>query len=143
MATPLYRTRFCFGCGTDNPGGLGLAPVNDGGRILARFTPRDEHRGYARAVHGGITCTLLDEVVGLACSQRVDAKCVTVEVCVQLKRPVLVGAELTVEGRYVRRQGRYLVGAGRILDGGGRVLATARVKAVQLTDEQLAKFVEK
>jgi uncharacterized protein (TIGR00369 family) len=139
---PLYRTKGCFGCGTENPAGLQLAPVNDGGRVVARYTPRPEHRGYARAVHGGITCTLLDEIVGLACSQRVDAKCATVEVTVQLKRPLLVGVEVTVEGRYVRRQGKFLVGAGRIVDGNGRVLATARVKAIRLSDEQLAKFVE-
>ena len=138
----LYRTEGCFGCGTNNPGGLGLAPMRDGNRVYARFTPRPEHRGYAKAVHGGITCCLLDELTGLACSQRVDGKCATVEITVQLKRPLLVGVEVLIETRYVRKQGRYLIGAGRIVDPAGKVLATCRGKFLQLDEQQVRRFVD-
>jgi uncharacterized protein (TIGR00369 family) len=142
MGAPLYRTEYCFGCGTNNPEGLNLAPVNEGGRIVARFTPRDAHRGYAKAVHGGITCCLLDEITGLACSQKVDGKCVSVELTVEFKRPLIVGVPLTIESRYVRKQGRYLLGAGKITDPEGRVLATARGKFLQLDPEKVKKFIE-
>lgn len=141
MGVPLYRTQFCFGCGTENPHGLHLAPQNEGGRVVARFTPRLEHRGYARAVHGGITCCLLDEITGLACSQRVDGKCVSVELTVSFKRPLLVGVPLTIEARYVRRQGRYLVGAGAITDPRGEILATACGKFLELDPAQLKRFI--
>src|SRR5436309_1553933 len=116
-AIALYRSHGCFGCGTDNPGGLGLAPMRDGNRVFATFTPRPEHRGYAKAVHGGITMCLLDEVTGLCCSQRVDGNCATYQLTVQLKRPLVVGVPVTVESRYVRRQGRFLIAAGRVVDG--------------------------
>ncbi len=138
----LYRSHGCFGCGTDNASGLGLAPVREGARVYARFTPRDEHRGYAKAVHGGITMAALDEVTGLACSQRVDGKCATVELTVRLKRPLLVGVEVTVEARFLRRSGRYLLASGRVVDGAGRELATCHGKFLQLDAEKVKHFVE-
>ena len=141
-AIALYRSSGCFGCGTDNAGGLGLAPQRDGSRVFAHFTPRLEHRGYARAVHGGITCALLDELCGLACSQRVDGKCATVELTVRFRRPLTVGAPLTVEASFVRRAGRFLLARGRILDGAGAVLATASGKFLQLDESKLARFIE-
>jgi|SRR5579871_6408549 len=141
-AIALYRSAGCFGCGTDNPNGLGLAPMRDGARVYATFTARGEHRGYAKAVHGGITMCLLDEITGLACSQRVDGKCATYELTVRLKRPLLVGQPVTVESRYLRRQGRFLLATGRVVDGEGRVLATCKGKFVQLDEEKVKRFVE-
>jgi uncharacterized protein (TIGR00369 family) len=138
----LYRARSCFGCGTDNPGGLGLAPQRTGNRVYATFTPRMEHRGYARAIHGGITCSLLDELCGLACSQRVDGKCATVELTVRFRRPLLVGVPLTVEARFLRRHGKLLLAAGRIIDDAGTVLATAHGKFATLDEKQLGRFIE-
>ena len=137
----VFRSRSCFVCGTDNPGGLDLAPERDGRKIVVRFTPGDTHRGFSKAVHGGITASLLDEVVGVAAGQRSGEKCATVELTVAYKRPLLVGVEVRAEGWYVRRQGKLVLGAGRIVDGEGRVLATARGKFLPLDGEKLARFV--
>jgi uncharacterized protein (TIGR00369 family) len=141
MSEPLYRARNCFVCGTDNPGGLNLAPQKEGKRVFVRFTPGDVHRGFSRAVHGGITASLLDEVVGVAAGQASNGKCATVELTVSYKRPLLVGKEVLAEGWPVRRQGRFVLGAGRITDGSGKVLATCRGRFLPLDDAQIGRFV--
>lgn len=142
MVVPLYRSRGCFGCGRENPLSLGLAPERDGGQVRARFTARPEHRGYAQALHGGLVCTLLDEICGLACSQRADEKCATVSIEVALRAPVRIGIEVVIEARCVARRGRALYSHGRVVEAAsGRELATARVKCVVLAAEQRARFV--
>src|SRR5262245_35946838 len=106
MGEPVYRTRRCFVCGTDNPAGLNLAPEREGGKVVARFVPGEAHRGYSRAVHGGITASLLDEVVGVAAGYRAGVKCATVALSVEYRRPLIIGQEVRAEGWYVRRQGK-------------------------------------
>ena len=128
-------------CGTDNPGGLNLALERDGHKVTLRFTPGRTHRGFSRAIHGGITASLLDEVVGVAAGQASGGKCATVELTVTYRRPVLVGVEVRAEGWAVRRQGRMILGAGQLTDPEGRVLASARGRFLPLDESQVAKFV--
>ena len=59
-----YETNHCFGCGRDNPIGLKLDMKLDGDRCVAYFTPKAEHESYGDRMHGGLTSTLLDEVMG-------------------------------------------------------------------------------
>jgi uncharacterized protein (TIGR00369 family) len=141
MPEPVFRSRHCFVCGTDNPGGLNVGPVREGNKVVLTFTPGEAHRGFSKAVHGGITASLLDEVVGVAAGQKSGGKCATVELTVGYKRPLLVGVEVRAEGWAVRRQGKLYLGAGRIVDGQGRVLATARGKFLPLDAAQVARFV--
>lgn len=57
-------TNHCFGCGRDNPIGLKLDMQMEDGRCVAYFTPKAEHESYGDRMHGGLTSTLLDEVMG-------------------------------------------------------------------------------
>jgi uncharacterized protein (TIGR00369 family) len=141
MSEPVFRSRACFVCGTDNPGGLNCAPERVGKKVVVHFTPGDTHRGFSKAVHGGITASLLDEVVGIACGQASDGKCATVELTVSYRRPLLEGVEVRAEGWHVRKQGKLRLGAGRVVDRQGRVLATARGKFLPLDDRQVQRFV--
>jgi uncharacterized protein (TIGR00369 family) len=140
---PVYRSRECFVCGTDNPGGLNLAPEREGRKVVLRFTPDKQHLGFSQAVHGGITATLLDEVIGVACGLRADAKCATVALTVTYKRPVLLGRPVRAEGWYVRRSGKLVFGAGRLVDERGQVLATGRGRFLTLSEAHVARFVGK
>src|SRR4051812_36481836 len=122
MGDAIFRSKGCFVCGTDNPGGLDLAPEKQGNKVVLSFVPRKQHLGFSKAVHGGITASLLDEVVGVACGQRTDSKCATVELTVSYKRPLLEGQPVRAEGWYVRKSGKLVLGAGHVLDAEGRVL---------------------
>ena len=141
MGEPIFRSRAGFVCGTDNAAGLNLAPEREGNKVVVRFTPGEAHRGFSKAVHGGITASLLDEVVGVAAGQRTGTKCATVALSVQYRRPLTVGAEVRAEGWYVRRQGKAVLGAGRIVDRAGNVLATARARFLPLDERQLSRFI--
>jgi uncharacterized protein (TIGR00369 family) len=141
MGEPIFRSKGCFVCGTDNPSGLDLGMTREGRKVTLRFTPGRAHLGFSRAVHGGITASLLDEVIGVACGLRTDGKCATVELNVSYLRPLLEGMVVTAEGWYVRRQGRFVIGAGRVLADNGKPLATARARFLTLADEQVQRFV--
>jgi uncharacterized protein (TIGR00369 family) len=141
MGDPIFRSRSCFVCGTDNPHGLAVAPEREGDKVVVHFTPGDAHRGFSKAVHGGITASLLDEVVGVAAGQGSASKCATVELTIAYKRPVLVGVPVRAEGWFVGQEGRLVLGEGQIVDAEGGVLATARGKFMALDAEQAARFV--
>ncbi len=141
MQGAVFRSKGCFVCGTDNPGGLDLAPTRDGDKVVLRFVPKKAHLGFSKAVHGGITASLLDEVVGVACGQRTDGKCATVELTVAYRRPLLEGVEVRAEGWYVRKHGRFVLGAGQVLDPEGRVLATAKGRFMPLEAQHIQRFV--
>lgn len=141
MSEPIFRSKGCFVCGTDNPGGLDLAPRKEGDKVVMTFTPKRVHLGFSRAVHGGITASLLDEVVGVACGQKTDGKCATVELSVTYRRPLLEGVEVRCEGWYLRRHGKLVLGKGHILDPDGKVLATARGRFLPLEAVHIQRFV--
>jgi uncharacterized protein (TIGR00369 family) len=141
MAEPIFRSRGCFVCGTDNPGGLDLAPQKEGEKVTLRFTPKRVHLGFSKAVHGGITASLLDEVIGVACGQQSDAKCATVELTVKYKRPLLEGVEVHAEGWCSGQDGKIMLGEGKITDPKGNVLATGTGRFLPLQAEQIQRFV--
>src|ERR1035437_8330688 len=64
----LPHTRSCFVCGESNPAGLKLRFETDGQVVQTRFVPRAEHVGFRQTVHGGLTATLLDEIMVWACA---------------------------------------------------------------------------
>jgi len=143
MSEPVFRSRACFVCGTDNPGGLNCAPERIGKKVIVRFTPGDTHRGFSKAVHGGITASLLDEVVGVAAGQRSNGKCATVELTVRYKRPLTVGVPVRAEGWYVRKHGKLVLGAGQIVDDAGQFGDADSGRFLPLDDKQIARFVGK
>lgn len=53
----------CFGCGPENPAGLGVEifrDPDDPGRLLGRFEARPEQAGFPGITHGGALYTALD-----------------------------------------------------------------------------------
>jgi acyl-CoA thioesterase FadM len=59
----LLSDNHCFGCGLENPRGLHIEVVRDGGsdgRLLARFHPTEDLAGFPGVTHGGAIYTALD-----------------------------------------------------------------------------------
>ena len=54
----------CFGCGRDNTIGLKLDFHQEGESVRAEFIPGEMYQGWPGVVHGGLICTMLDEVIG-------------------------------------------------------------------------------
>ena len=129
IETPTGRFEFaphnCFACGTLNAGGLGLALHVEPGRSWVELALDRQFEGWEGIVHGGILCTILDEVMAWALVGE-DNWGVTARMTVDFKRPVEVGAPIRADGWITRSRRRVVDAAGQIVDAGtGAELATA------------------
>jgi acyl-coenzyme A thioesterase PaaI-like protein len=61
------EARHCFACGADNPIGMHLDDIRrEGDQVLATLHPRPEFQSYPGVLHGGLSATALDELMGYA-----------------------------------------------------------------------------
>ena len=145
MRDALPRSQHCYVCGTDNPTAFKLAPHREGKKVVLAYTPAPGHRGFSNTIHGGVTATLLDEVIGHAAGILAEGKAATVELKITYKSPVRVGQAVRVEGWCHRRRGRYIYGQGRVLSlapaDAGKVLAEGKGRFVVLDERLLGRFI--
>jgi acyl-coenzyme A thioesterase PaaI-like protein len=129
IETPTGRFEFaahnCFGCGSLNAQGLGLVVHVEPGRAWIEGSLDHRFEGWQSVIHGGILCTILDEVMAWALVGE-DNWGVTARMAVEFRRPVEVGAPIRAEGWITRARRRIVDTAGHIVDpASGSVLATA------------------
>ena len=143
----LPHTRGCFVCGLHNASGLRLDFETDGVVATTRFTPGPEFCGFRNTLHGGITATILDEVMVWACGVRTRRFAYCAELNVRYLRPGMTGEALTATGRLVEnRKGRLFLAEGELQNQAGEIVATSSGKYIPLRSElqlqMLADFVE-
>ena len=108
----------CFGCGSENPVGLGLTGfVNEGGAITAEFVPRTDYHGFNDVLHGGIVATALDEIMAWTAILLEGVMVMTGTLELRYRKPAAVDTCYKLEGRLEERRGRRLRLAGRVLEG--------------------------
>ena len=108
----------CFACGRQNPRGLAIDGFAfDGARTTAEFQPDPEHRGLASTLHGGLTATALDEIMVWAGILAEGVLSVTGTMELKYRKPVPLGARLSLTGEVLERRGRRLNLSGRMHDG--------------------------
>jgi uncharacterized protein (TIGR00369 family) len=143
----LPHTRSCFVCGESNPAGLNLRFETDGRLVQTRFVPRAEHVGFRQTVHGGLTATLLDEIMVWACAVQTKRFAFCAELNVRFLNPVRPGEALIASGELVsNRRGKLFEARAELRDQAGLALATATGKYLPIRDaeaaEMAADFVE-
>ncbi|MBS1252350.1 MAG: hypothetical protein MAG451_01389 [Anaerolineales bacterium] len=127
----------CFGCGMENPIGLKLFFYEaDDGRVVARFTPQEEHQGYPGVLHGGIISTVLDETIGRVCIAQ-ERWVVTAKMEVRYRQPIPIDETLLVVGEVVEDRGRRLTARGELRLPDGSVGAEATGTFIQLPEEEV------
>jgi acyl-coenzyme A thioesterase PaaI-like protein len=115
----------CFACGTLNATGMGLVLHVERGRSWVELTLEPRFQGWEGVAHGGILCTILDEVMAWSLIGE-DNLGLTARLDVEFKRPVVVGQALRAEGWITRSRRRIVDTAAHLLDAeSGAVLATA------------------
>jgi acyl-coenzyme A thioesterase PaaI-like protein len=120
-----FAAHNCFGCGTLNAGGLGLVLHVEPGRAWADLALDRRFEGWEGVIHGGILCTILDEVMAWALVGE-DNWGVTARMTMDFRRPTMVGMSIHAEGWITRTRRRIVDAAGRIVDAEtGAELATA------------------
>ncbi len=120
-----FAPHHCFACGTLNSGGLGIVLHIEPGRSWTELALERRFEGWEGVTHGGILCTILDEVMAWALVGD-DNWGVTARMAVDFRRPVPIGLPIRAEGWITRSRRRIVDTAGHIIDrSDGKVLATA------------------
>jgi uncharacterized protein (TIGR00369 family) len=115
-------SRFCYGCGVENPRGLHLHFDLRDGVASARFVGHMDHQGYPGHLHGGVVAALLDEAMGWAVYAQ-GTLAMTARINVRFRQPVPLETPLTVRAETMRDRGRALEMRSEIRDPSGQVLA--------------------
>jgi len=137
----LGQARNCFACGTENPASMGIHLYRVADRVYADYAVPARFRGLSKTTHGGIVCTLLDEVTVSGISYLLNETCVTAEMTVRFKKPVPIETPLRLCCWIVGREGRVVRGRGEIIGPDDQVLAEAETKAIALDKEKAKRFL--
>lgn len=133
--------RHCFGCGPENPHGLRMRFESNGAMIRSQVTMEPRFRGWSNLIHGGILSTMLDEVMGWTVLCLTRRFMLTRTMQVAFKRPVRVGAVLTVTGSIKERQGdRRALVAAEIRDEAGELCVAAEGEFALFSREQFLRM---
>jgi uncharacterized protein (TIGR00369 family) len=105
----------CFACGSLNVHGLQLELHAGSDRCWTELVLDRRFEGWEGIAHGGIVCTILDEVMAWALVDH-DLWGVTARMNVDFRRPVPIGRRIRGEGRVRETKRRVIYAEGVILD---------------------------
>ncbi len=126
----------CFACGTLNTHGMQLEIHIQEGRSWTELRLERRFEGWEGIAHGGILCTILDEVMAWSLVGA-DNWGVTARLAVDFKRPVPVDRAIRAEGWVTEVRRRLVTTAGSIVDvADGTLLASADALYVAATQER-------
>jgi uncharacterized protein (TIGR00369 family) len=105
----------CFACGTLNVHGLHLELHAADDRCWVELSLPERFEGWEGIAHGGIVCTLLDEVMAWALIDH-DQWGLTARMSVEFKRPVPIDRPVRAEGWVVSARRRLVEAEGVVVD---------------------------
>ena len=133
----------CFACGTLNTHGMQLEIHIEEGRSWTELRLDKRFEGWEGIAHGGILCTILDEVMAWSLVGA-DNWGVTARLAVDFKRPVPVGRTIRAEGWVTELRRRLVTTAGSIVDvADGTLLASGDALYVAATPERKRELQER
>ncbi|MEX1253416.1 MAG: PaaI family thioesterase [Dehalococcoidia bacterium] len=139
MAERPNPARLCFGCGDENPRGLGMRFAVEDGRAVAQFTPPDYLQGYPGRMHGGGVATMLDEAMGWAVYAQ-GAWAMTARFTMRFHKGIPVGEPLVISGWVTRDRGRFLEVQAEARTDDGTLLAQAEGLFARVTGPQMEEL---
>ncbi len=109
--------------------------------VRARFAFGAEHVGFRDTVHGGLSATLLDEIMTWVCAVRAKRFAYCAELNVRYLLPVRPNRELVALAELtVNRRGRLFEAKAELRDAAGTVLVTATGKYLPLKERDAAEM---
>lgn len=128
------RYKNCFVCGEENIHGLKARFFFDGEKAFTKVKATDKFEGYKGIYHGGVTASLLDEVM-IKAILAIDKFVVTAEMTIKYHRPVTVGLDLTFTGKLTKNKGRLYFAEGSVVDSDGIIYATSTAKYIEAKED--------
>jgi acyl-coenzyme A thioesterase PaaI-like protein len=140
-------SRACLVCGTENALGIKARFFETTTKeLIALFTLGNQHQSYPGIAHGGISATVLDEVIGRAIMIDHDHQTfgMTLDLQVRYRQPVPLNVELKVVGRIDADKGRLFEGSGELYLPDGSIAVAAHGKYMKRRIDQIttADFTE-
>ena len=125
----------CFACGLENSFGLRIRFYDNGvDEVAASYVIPDHYQGYPGIVHGGITATILDELVGRAVmAENLGKFMVSAKLEVRYRKPIPTDEPLRLTGKVLSRRGRIATSRAEIRLPDGTLAAEAEATLVRLT----------
>ncbi len=131
----------CFACGAANDCGLKMRFFADQDAVYSWVQPSGHHRGWDRLLHGGITSTILDEIMSWGAIYLLKKVILTKQMTVAFLRPVTVGSRLRAEGRVEdRSRPREAVMQGLLYDEADNLCARAEGRYALMTPKIAARL---
>ncbi|MEW5990040.1 MAG: PaaI family thioesterase [Chloroflexota bacterium] len=135
-----FEPHRCFACGELNEHGLRLELHTDRDGCRTELTLDPRFQGWEGVAHGGILCTVLDEVMAWAVIGQ-GTWGVTARMAVDFRRPVPVGRAIRAQAQVAQAGRRLFRTTATISDTGtGETLATAEGTYVAAPPERLAEL---
>jgi acyl-coenzyme A thioesterase PaaI-like protein len=107
--------------------------------VTAKFRPCPEHIGFKGVVHGGITATVLDEIMVWACVVATRKFAYCAELNVRYLKPLAPDLEVTVTSELVAdRRGRIFEAKATVLNSAGEPLVQATGKYMPIREADTA-----
>ena len=133
----------CFACGSLNVHGLHLELHAGGDRCWTELVLDRRFEGWEGIAHGGIVCTILDEVMAWALVDH-DLWGVTARLNVDFRRPVPIGRRIRGEGRVRETKRRVIYAEGVLVDAeDGTELARAEATFVGAPEARKQELKER
>jgi acyl-coenzyme A thioesterase PaaI-like protein len=135
-----FDPHHCFACGELNEHGLHLQLHTDPERSWTELTLEPQFQGWDSVAHGGIVCTILDEVMAWSVIGR-GTWGVTARLNVAFRRPIPTGRAIRAEGRVTHEHRRAFRTIGEVRDlATNELLATAEGTFIAVPPGQLARL---
>ena len=146
-----FRPHNCFACGSLNAHGLQLVLHVEHARAWTELALDRRFEGWEGIVHGGILCTILDEVMAWSLVAT-DNWGLTARMTLSFVKPVLVGRPIRAEGTILRVRRRLHETTSRIVDletgvtlatGEGTYVAADEARKRELQERYLYRTVQR
>jgi acyl-coenzyme A thioesterase PaaI-like protein len=138
-----FEPHNCFACGSLNANGLQLDLHIDGERCWTTIELAGRFQGWDSIAHGGIVCTLLDEVMAWSLVDH-DNWGLTARLTVTFKRPVPLETPVRAEGWVTLARRRLISTAGRLVEPAtGTLLAIAEATCIAAPEERKRELKER
>lgn len=122
-----------------NPFSMGARYFRDGDESVGHVTLGPCFEGPPGRVHGGVICSVFDEVLGSVFRAMGTASAFTGELSVRFEQPAPLGVPLEFRGRLVDSNGRRRLMEGEAVGPDGR-FATATATFIEMTVEHVEAF---
>jgi uncharacterized protein (TIGR00369 family) len=131
----------CYGCSPENVYGLKLHFFRLGDEVIAEFNAAKHLQGWYGMIHGGILCTLIDELAVWTVAGLRQRLGVTRDIQVQYRRPMYIGEPMKLKGMVTEEKPTLFKVQGQLINERGDICAEGEVTVFPLDEQQFARMI--